>query len=350
MYSFAHPAFLYVLFVIPVYIALFILARYARKRKLAKFGKLSVIEPLMPEVSKYNPWIRLVTQSLALAAIIFACARPRAGEKEEMQSREGIEVMIAFDVSRSMLASSTDDGKGISRLERAKYILSRLIDKLDNDRVGLIVFAGTAFTQLPITNDFVSAKRYINDLSTDLINSQGTAIATAIEMALQSFSPEENVGKAIILITDAEDHEPGAVEMAKMASDQDVQVDVIGIGSTKGSPIPLDGKNNILLKDMEGNVVTTALNEDMAMEIAKAGKGIYISGASSSALDDLTQQMDQLKKMEFKNVKYKASAEQFPVFAWIAFALLIFDIFILDRKNGLLKKINFFNRGTTSKR
>lgn len=344
MFSFAHPALLYMLFIVPVYIGLFLLARYSRQKKLKKFGNISVISPLMPEVSRYNPWIRLVIQCLALIAIIFACARPRAGEKEETQSREGIEVMIAFDVSRSMLASSTDDGKGISRLDRAKYILSRLIDKLDNDKVGLIVFAGTAYTQLPITNDFVSAKRYINDLSPELISSQGTAIATAIEMSLQSFSPEENVGKAIILITDAEDHEPGAVDMAKLASEQGVQVDVIGVGSTKGSPIPLNSKNNQFMKDMEGNVVTTALNEEMAMEIAKAGDGIYISGASSSALDDLTEQMDRLKKMEFKNVKYKASAEQFPIFAWIAFGLLLLDIFILDRKNGLLKKINFFNR------
>lgn len=344
MFSFAHPALLYLLFLVPAYIGLFILARYARKKKLSKFGNLSVIHPLMPEVSRYNAWIRLVVQSLALASLIFACARPRAGEKEENRSKEGIEVMIAFDVSRSMLASSTDDGKGISRLERAKYILTRLIDKLDNDRVGLIVYAWTAYTQLPITNDFVSAKRYVNDLSTDLINSQGTAIATAIEMALQSFSPAEDVGKAIILITDAEDHEPGAIEAAKLASDQGIQVDVIGVGSTKGSPIPLSGSNNQFLKDMDGNVVTTALNEELAKEIAKAGDGVYITGAASSALDDLATQLDTLKKMEFKTVKYKASAEQFPVFAWIAFGLLILDIFILDRKNGLLKNINFFDR------
>lgn len=344
MFSFAHPALLYLLFLIPACVGLYFLARKARQRMLKRFGKLKILEPLMPEVSRYNPAIRLFLQMVALAAIIFACARLRAGDKEQMERTEGIEVMIAFDVSKSMLASSTDDANGISRLDRAKYILTRLIDKLDNDRVGLIIFAGQAYTQLPITTDFISAKMYINDLSTEMVNSQGTAIGSAIEMAMNSFSDNPTVGKAIILITDAENHETDAVEMARLAAEQGVQVDVIGIGSTKGSPIPLNSKKNEFLKDYSGNVVTTALNDDMARQIAKAGNGIYITGASSSALNELSGQLDQLEKAELKQVTYKASAEQFPVFGWIAFAFLIVDIFILDRKNGLLEKIDFFNR------
>lgn len=344
MVSFAHPGILYLLFLIPVYIGLYVWARYSRKQKLEKYGKLNVLQPLMPQVSLYNPWIRLTLQIIALTAIIFACARPRAGEKEEASRSEGIEVMIVFDVSRSMLASATDDANGISRLDRAKYILTRLIDRLDNDRVGLIIFAGTAITQLPITTDFVSAKLYINDLSPDLINSQGTAIGSAISMALNSFTPDPNVGKAIIIITDGEDHEEDAVDMAKMAAKDGVQVDVIGIGSTKGSPIPLNRAKNDFLKDINGQVVTTALNEETAKMIADAGNGIYIAGASSGALNALIQQLDHLEKTELRHVAYKASAEQFPVFGWIALAFLIADIFILDRKNSLLERINFFKR------
>lgn len=281
---------------------------------------------------------------IALAAIVFACARPRAGEIEESERTQGIEVMIAFDISRSMLASATDDANGISRLDRAKYILSRVIDRLDNDRVGLIIFAGIAYTQLPITSDFVSAKIYINDLNPDMINAQGTAIGTAIQMAMNSFSPDPDIGKAIIVITDGEDHSPDAVDMARIAAKEGIQVDVIGIGSTKGAPIPLNAKKNDFLKDYDGKVVMTALNEDMAKSIAEAGDGIYVTGALSNALTLLNSQLDKLEKGEFKHVAFKASAEQFPVFAWIAFAFLIVDIFILDRKNGLLERINFFKK------
>lgn len=344
MIHFAHPAFLYLLFLIPVFILLFLWSRIDRKKKLKKYGNPHILEPLMPDVSRYNPWFRLVFQMAALAMIIFACARPQAGEKEETETSDGIEVMIAFDISKSMLASATDDANGISRLDRAKYILSRLIDRLDNDRVGLIIFAGMAYTQLPITSDFVSAKMYINDLSPDMIKAQGTEIGTAISMAMNSFSPDPNIGKAIIVITDAEDHADDAVQMAKAAAAEGIQVDVIGIGSTKGSPIPLNKAKNDFLKDYTGHVVTTALNENMARDIAEAGNGIYISGASSSALTALSDQLDNLTKSELRHVSYKSSAEQFPVFAWIALAFLIIDIFILDRKNGLLERINFFKR------
>lgn len=344
MFSFAHTHLLWLLLLLPVFFGFFYLARMARRRNLSRYGHLKVLETLMPEVSKYHPWVRLSLQLVALAALIIAIARPRAGEKEEMERTEGIEVMIALDVSRSMLASSTDDPQGISRLERAKYLLSRLIDRLNNDKVGLIVFAGEAYTQLPITTDFVSAKMYLDDINTEMVPSQGTAIGTAIGMALNAFSPDNTVGKAIIVITDGENHEGDAIEMAKEARRLGVQVDVIGIGSTKGSPIPLNRSRNEFLKDNTGTPVTTALNETMAKEIAEAGDGIYISGASSSALGELTDQLDHLEKAEVSHVSYKASAEQFPVFAWIAFGFLILDIFVLDRKNGWLKRINFFTR------
>ncbi|MDE6610460.1 MAG: VWA domain-containing protein [Muribaculaceae bacterium] len=344
MFSFANPGLLYLLLLVPVMVGLFLLARMARKRKLERYGNLSILAPLMPDASVYKPWIRLTLQLIALSALVIAVARPRFGEKEETERSEGIEVMIAMDVSRSMLASSSDDPSGVSRLERAKYILSRLIDKLGNDKVGLVVFAGEAYTQLPITTDFVSAKMYLNDITTDMVPSQGTAIGTAIGMALNAFTPDPETGKAIIVITDGENHEGNAVEMAQQAKSRGVQVDVIGIGSTKGAPIPINQSKGEFLKDYNGQVVTTALNENMAREIAAAGDGVYISGVSSSALNELTTQLDNLQKSELTHVTYKASAEQFPVFGWIALAFMVIDIFVLDRKISWLKSINFFTK------
>ncbi|MDE6344877.1 MAG: VWA domain-containing protein [Muribaculaceae bacterium] len=344
MFSFANPGLLYLLLLVPVMVGLFLLARMARKRKLERYGNLSILAPLMPDASVYKPWIRLTLQLIALSALVIAVARPRFGEKEETERSEGIEVMIAMDVSRSMLASSSDDPSGVSRLERAKYILSRLIDKLGNDKVGLVVFAGEAYTQLPITTDFVSAKMYLNDITTDMVPSQGTAIGTAIGMAVNAFTPDPETGKAIIVITDGENHEGNAVEMAQQAKSRGVQVDVIGIGSTKGAPIPINQSKGEFLKDYNGQVVTTALNENMAREIAAAGDGVYISGVSSSALNELTTQLDNLQKSELTHVTYKASAEQFPIFGWIALAFMVIDIFVLDRKISWLKSINFFTK------
>lgn len=341
--TFAYPYLLYLLFLIPVVFGLWYWARMARRAKLRRYGQLKNLDNLMPESSKYMPAIKITLELLALAAIVVAVARPRAGEKEEVESSSGIEVMIAFDVSKSMLASSTDDPNGVSRLQRAKYILNRLIDKLDNDKVGLIVFAGEAYTQLPITTDFFSARMYLDEISTDMVPTQGTAIGTAINMCLHSFSPDEEINKAIIVITDGENHEGDALEMAKYAKELGVEVNVIGVGSLKGAPIPIDSRRGEFLKDSSGTPVTTYLNEEMAKEIASAGGGIYINGSGSKAVDQLVDSLDQIKKSDLQHVTYKASAEQFPVFVWIAVILLVIDAFVLPRKIGWLKRFSFFS-------
>lgn len=340
--SFAYPHLLYLLFLVPALFALWYWDRLSRRRRLRRYGRPDVLAPLMPEASKYKPAIKIVLELLALTAIIFAVARPRAGQKEEVENTQGIEVMIAFDVSRSMLASSTDDPQGISRLQRAKYLLGRLVDRLDNDKVGLIVFAGEAYTQLPITTDFVSARMYLDEISTEMVATQGTAIGTAINMAINSFSPDKDVNKAIIVITDGENHEGDAVEMATYAASLGIEVDVLGVGSLKGAPIPVNASRGEFLQDQAGRPVTTFLNEQMAKEIAAAGKGIYINGSSSKALDQLIDQLDTIKKSDLSHISYKASAEQFPLFAWIAFGLLVADVFVLPRKSGWLKKYTFF--------
>lgn len=342
--NFAYPHILYLLLLVPALFGLFLWARARRAVKLRRFGRPEVLASLMPDASPYTPWIKIGLELLALTFIIIACARPRYGEKEQQETTNGIEVMIALDVSRSMNASSTDDPNGISRLNRAKFLLGKMVDAMDNDRVGLIVFAGESYTQLPITTDFVSAKMYINDINTDMVSTQGTAIGTAIGKAMNSFSPDEDINRAIIVITDGENHEGDAVDMARHAHEAGIQVDVIGVGSLKGAPIPINTARGEYLKDYNGQPVTTALNEEMAREIAKAGGGVYISGSASNAVSELTDQLDLLQKSELKNVKYKASAEQFPLFVFLGLLLLIIDTFVLDRKIGWLKKYNFFTR------
>lgn len=344
MFDFAHPYLLNLLWLIPVFYAIFWWSRRSRRRRLARFGQPEVIASLMPETSPYKPSLKFVLRMVALAALVIVLARPRAGEKQHEESRAGIEIVIAFDLSNSMSASATDDINGASRLDRARLLLEKLIDKLQNDKVGLVVFAGTAKTQLPITTDFGMAKMYLSELSPKMMQYQGTSLAEAISMAAAGFTGDEHVHKALILITDAEDHEGDAIDAAKTAADKGIQLDVIGLGSGSGAPIPVDGKRGQWMTDNEGQTVKTALNADLAGQIASAGKGIFVNGAASDALDKLADQLDTLQKSQFKNMKYTTGAEQFPVFACIAIIFLIMDIFVLTRKNNWLSKINFFTK------
>ncbi len=343
MFDFANPYLLYLLGLIPLFCVIYWFAQMSRRHRLARFGNAETIAHLMPDVSKYKPAIKIVLRLTALAALIIVLARPRAGEKEHTESVAGIEIMIAFDLSNSMLASATDNPDGPSRLDRARLLLEKLIDKLDNDKVGLVIFAGSAKTQFPMTTDFGIAKMYLSELKPELMPFQGTSISEAISMAAKGFTSDENVHKSIILITDSEDHEGEAIEVAKAVAEQGIQINVIGLGSTNGAPIPVKGAPGKFFTDKDGNTVVTTLNEQLASEIAKEGNGMFINGASSDALNKLTDQLDSLQKSEFKNIKYSAGAEQFPIFAWIAFIFLIVDLLILDKKNNWLRKYNFFS-------
>ena len=344
MFDFAYPFHLYLLGLVAVFALLYVWARASRRIKIKRFGRPDIVEKLMPDVSRYQPTVKIILELIALTALVIVIARPRAGQKEQETNVKGIEIMIAFDVSNSMLASSTDDPNGISRLDRARLNLERLVDKLENDKVGLVIFAGEPKLQLPLTTDYISAKMYLNDLSPALITYQGTSLAEAIKMSAESFSSANDVHKAIILITDAEDHEGAAVEATKAAAELGVQINVIGLGSAKGAPIPIQGSNGDFLRDSDGKVVLTTIDEKMGKAIAEAGNGIYVNGASGNAISQLSDKLNQLEKSEFKRVNYKASAEQFPTFAWIALIFLVIDIFVLDRKIGWLKNINFFTK------
>lgn len=345
MFSFANPELLYILFLSPFLFGLFLLARWARNRNLAKYGNPEILEGQMPDVSKYKPWIKITLQLLAIALIVVILARPRAmgSSKSEVVNVQGIEVMVALDVSNSMLASSTDDPKGVSRLQKAKLILEKLIDKLGNDKVGLIVFAGDAYTQIPITADFVSAKMFLSSINPSMVPTQGTAIGAAIKMAANSFTADDKSQKAIIIITDGENHEDDAVGAAKEAYERGIQINVLGVGDPrKGGPIPIGNGN--YLKDDSGNMVISTPDENMAKEIADAGKGIYVSANNNDALNVLDSRLKELSKSNIQKTVFSPSDEQFPVFAWIALILLVIDIFILDRKISWLKNINFFSK------
>ncbi len=348
MITFAYPHLLYLLLLLPLVAGLFLWSRYSRKRKLQQFGKPEVIEHLMPEVSKYMPWVKLTMALLIIATLVIIIARPRATggldqDGAETETSSGVEVMICLDVSNSMLASSTDNDGGISRLQRAKHILEKLIDKMTNDKVGLIVFAGDAYTQLPITSDYISAKMFLNGITTDMVPTQGTAIGAALEMAMNSFTPTDEMGKAIIVITDGENFEDNAVEIAKRAAGAEIQVDVIGLGTPKGTRIPV-GRGQYMINPMTGEEVVTKLDEATASQIAEAGKGIYVNGGSNSAITAVDEKMDELKQAEFERKSFSPQSEQFPVVAIIALILLLIDSIVVTRKISWLKKYRFFTK------
>ena len=348
MFSFGNPEYLYLLLLLPVIVALYWFARRKRAKNLKIFGQQMIKEELMPDVSKYKPWIKLTLELIVLALVIVILARPRAGSKTEVTKVRGIEVMLCVDVSNSMLASSTDDPKGVSRMQRTKLVLDRVIDRLKDDKVGLIVFAGNAYTQMPITTDGVSAKMFLNEINTNMVPTQGTAIGAAIKMAMNSFTDNEKSQKAIIVITDGENHEDDAVTMAKNAKEKGIQVNVVGVGTVKGSQIPIGGGQ--LMKDDSGNVVTTRLNETMAQDIATAGGGIYVSGNATDAVSTLDEQLQKLAKTDLKSVVYSQHNEQFPVFAWLALLFIVIDVFVVESKNSWLRKYNFFTKETKNEK
>lgn len=343
MFDFANPILLYLLGSLAVVGALYALMRISLRRKLARFGRPAVIAALMPDASRYKPAIKLTLRLLALAAIVIVLARPRNGERQEQAQAQGVEVMIAFDVSNSMYASSTDSPDGTSRLDRARVTLERLVDKLGNDKVGLVAFAGHSQRLLPLTTDHYLVKMFIGDLSPAQFSDQGTSVASALEQCGEAMRASAGKPRAVVLLTDVEDLEnpTQALDAAKALAKDTIQVNVIGMGTAKPMPVPMpDGS----MLSYDGQPVTTALNESLARNIAKAGHGIYVNGASADALDKLAEQLKVLGTTDFGTVKYKSSAEQFPLFAWFALVLLIADILVLDRKSPWLQNINFFSR------
>lgn len=324
------------LLAIPVFVVAYIIVTRRKRRQLEAFGDRELMAQLMPDASKSRPIVKFSLLMAALVLLIIATARPQYGQQEKTVKRQGIEVMVALDISNSMLAEDVAP----NRLDRAKQMLSKMVDNMTDDKVGLVVFAGDAFTQLPITCDYVSAKMFLNTITPNLIPTQGTAIGTALQTAITSFgSVESEVGRAIILITDGENHEDDAVAAAKKAQEMGIQVFVVGIGKPEGSPIPKPGTNDYF-KDRAGQVVVSRLNEEMCQEIAAAGKGAYVRcDNTNTAMRAIEKELERIATTELESTVYADYNEQYQSFVLIALLLLVIDFFIMMRKNHRLRDV-----------
>ncbi len=337
MLRFEDPIYLWMLLIIPILVLVRFIVWQKRKRNLRKFGDPSLLKEMMPDVSKYRPTIKFCLLLSAITILIFMIARPQVGSKISHEKREGIEVLIALDISNSMLAQDVIP----SRLEKSKLLIEDLVDHFTNDKVGLVVFAGDAFVQLPITNDYVSAKMFLQNINPSLITTQGTDLARAISLSQSCFTQREHIGRAIIVITDGEDHEGGALEAAREAYKKGINVFILGVGTSKGAPIP-DG-NGGYLKDNSGQTVLSALNEQMCQQVAKAGNGVYIHvDNTSDAQERLNKELSKLQSGISDTVVYSEYNEQFQIFGIILLLLLIVETILLESRNPLFKKINLF--------
>lgn len=343
MFRFEDPIYLYLLMVIPLLWGIRVLSDRKRKKRIKKFGDAELVTQMMEDVSTVRPKVKFWVAMAALALLIVALARPQMGAKVSREKRMGIEAIICMDISNSMLANDVAP----SRLAKSKLLVENMVDKFVNDKIGLIVYAGDAFVQLPITSDYVSAKMFTHTISPSLIASQGTDIAAAINLALLSFTPDEKADKAIILITDGEDHEGKAVEMAKEAKNKGVKIFILGVGTEHGSTIKTsDGR---FLTDNTGETVITRLNQEMCREIAEAGSGTYIHvDNTSKAQQRLEDEIAKMQKGESETIIYSEYDEQFQAVALLALVLLIAETLILQRKNRLFKNVRIFNRKVKS--
>ena len=334
MFRFEDPIYLWLLLAVPVLFLVRFVVWKQRKNKLKKFGDPQLLRQLMPDASVARLRVKFALLIAALSLLIVLLARPQMGSRISKEKRNGIETIIALDISNSMMATDVVP----SRLDKSKLLVENLVDHFTNDKIGLVVFAGDAFVQLPITSDYVSAKMFLQNIDPSLIASQGTDIARAIEVSMHSFTQAEKVGKAIIVITDGEDHEGGAVEAAKIARKKGINVFILGVGDPKGAPIPTgDGG---YMTDNTGQTVMSALNEEMCREVAKAGSGVYIHvDNTSDAQSRLNNELTKLQKGETESVVYSEYDEQFQAFGILVILLLIIEICILESRNPLLKNV-----------
>ena len=341
MIRFANIEFLYALLLIPLFIIIFWIMLRWKKKAMSRFGDFQVIKSLMPAISNARTHFKFILLMIAYTFFIVGISNPQIGSKLKKVERKGIDLMIALDVSNSMLAEDIQP----NRLERAKQSISKLIDNLQGDRIGIIVFAGKAYTQLPITTDYAAAKLFLTTINTDIVPVQGTAIGDAIEMAKTSFNEIEH-SKAIVIITDGENHEGDAVENAKEAADEGILVYTIGMGLPDGSPIPVYnkyGNRTGYKKDKQGNTIITKLNENMMQQIAAAGNGIYVRANNTQAgLRKVFDEINSLEKSEFESKLYSDYEDRFQYFIAVGLLFLLLEFFIFERKSKWARKFKVF--------
>ncbi len=327
MLYFASPAYLWLLLLVPVFPIAYGILRALRTKRIRRFGDETLVRSLMPSWSGAKGWVRTVVFSLAWLLFTIGIARPQMGAKLKEHEAKGAEIMICLDVSNSMLAQDYSP----SRLDRAKLAISRVVDRLAGDRIGLIIFAGTSFVQLPITTDYVSAKMFLGNIDTGSVPVQGTAIGDAVRTAMKSFSAQSEKSRAIIVITDGENHEDDAVDAARQAAELGIKVYTIGVGSQQGQPIPMEGG---LLKDSDGNIVVTRLDEGTLRKMAQEGGGAYVHAGNEEF--GLSPIVDDIKKMEaerYSSIVFEEYDELFMYFLGAAAALLVLEMLIGERKH-----------------
>lgn len=341
MFRFANPQYLWLLWIVPLLVLLYLWAAYHHHRRLARFGNLSTLEELMPDVSSGRVALKFILFTLAVACLIFAAARPQFGSKLREEKVEGIEMMLVVDVSNSMLAEDFAP----NRLERTKYAINKLFEGMRQDRVGLVVFAGEPKVQLPITSDYRMAKAFARRIDPSLVTVQGTAVGRALEQALLSFSSgtaeeEGNASRVIVLITDGENHEDDAVAVAKRAAEQGVRIYTIGIGTPEGAPISIGGD---FIRDERGEMVVSKLNEEMLTEIANLTGGLYVrSTLQSIGLEEIVKEIEAMEKQELSTLRFEEFDEQYRLPLAIGIVLLVLELLLLDRRNPLLARFNIF--------
>ncbi len=347
-FRFADDRFLIGLLAIPALILVFYFGKILYNRKLKLWADNNLLIRLIPEVSSVRTVLKFSFVILSLGLLIISIARPQYGTKLSEVKRKGVEIVIALDVSNSMLAEDIQP----NRLENAKMAISRLIDRLENDKIGLIVFAGDAYVQMPVTTDYAAAKLFLNSISTQIIPKQGTAVGAAITLAMRSFSPEVDKSRAIVIITDGENHEEGAEDAAKEAFAAGIRVHTIGIGSPQGVPIPITGASGFkeFRKDNEGNVIISKLNEDLLRSMSASAGGVYVrANASRTGLNNILDEMNKMEKQEIQMKVYSEYDEQFVYYAGFALLLLLIDTFVSTRKSRWLRNIGLFEKVNSSK-
>ena len=342
MYQLEEKIWFWLLGVIPVIWLLFFVLQFWKYKAQNKFADASMLKRLSPNTSLFKSVLKIIVLSLAFACLAIALVNPKIGTKLETVKREGVDIVFAIDVSKSMLAEDIAP----NRLEKSKQLVTQIINNLASDRVGIIAYAGKAFPQLPITTDYASAKMFLQSMNTDMLSSQGTAINEAIELSKTYFDDEQQTNRVLIIISDGEDHSEQAAAVAEEASEEGIRIFTIGVGDIKGGPIP-EKRNGIVLnykKDNQGETVITRLNEETLKNIADAANGAYINGKNTSnVVDNIREILNGMDKTEFEAKQFADFKDQFQWFLGFGFFFLLLDIFLLERKTAWLKKLNLFN-------
>ena len=342
MYQLEQPIYFYLLFAIPVVIVLFMLVLLWRKSTQRKFANATLIKKLSPNKSVFKPILKVLIVCLALACLSFALVNPKIGTKLETVKREGVDLVFALDVSKSMLAEDIAP----NRLDKSKQLITQIVNSLGGDRVGIIGYAGSAFPQVPITTDFSSTKLFLNGMNTDMVSSQGTAINEAIRMAQTYFDDEEQTNRVLIIVSDGEDHEGNSIAIAEDAAALGIRIFTIGVGTEKGGPIPIK-RNGILQhykRDQNNQQVITRLDDEKLKDIAAEANGQYIDGTNTKEVVETVRAiLNGMDKKEFDAKQFTDFKDQFQWFLAGALFLLLVDVFLLERKTAWVNKLNLFN-------